>query len=374
MRIGSIDIGQTKTIVAIINECGEILCKETFATITKDCYVTLAHCCSLLSDLCRQLSCPVTSLQGIGVNVPGLYNPRTEMLLKAPFASWENVAVGQFFREKLKFDRLFVENDVKNCALGELYFGYGRQYENYIWVTVSTGIGGAIVQSGKLLRGYRNLAGEIGHVKVEYQQGAQCSCGAFGCLEAYASGTAITRETLKAIQEDPKFQQEFETQGLPQDARGCSILAEQGNPRAVSIYEKAGDYLARGIAVAVNLLDPQVVILGGGVARSMDLLVPAIRRRFNDYGLEREADIPILQTALGYEAALIGTAALVLERTEVFQGEDFMNTFAVNACCCGGMRNDKPHLSGIPEAFSHSSGDGLLRSGSGQGVGVGPAV
>lgn len=311
--IGSIDIGGTKTIVAVTNRKGDILQRKTFATILSECNETFNLCCQYMRQFLKEDSLTVNDLCGIGINVPGMYDAEKEILIKAPFASWENIRVKEYFQKELKFEKIYVENDVKNCALGEKYYGHGKKYQSYIWITVSTGIGGAIVQNGQVIRGSNNLAGEIGHVKVEYTNPRKCTCGESGCLEAYASGTAIARNVQEKIERNANFQREFEERGLQMDAKGCAVLAEIGIEDARTIYENMGDYLARGIAAAVNLLNPQVVILGGGVAKSIDLLLPLINRNIHNYVVEGLAKTPIIQTALGYEAALLGATALVLE-------------------------------------------------------------
>ncbi len=316
MNIGAIDIGGTKTIVAISDENSNILEKVTFKTPLKDCYQTFDLCCRYLYELTAKLSINISDLYGIGINVPGMFNSDTQKLIKAPFATWENIPVTEYFKIKLNFQKVFVENDVNNCALGEKYFGYQDLYNNYIWITVSTGIGSAIVINGKILHGNDNMAGEIGHVKVEYEQPIKCTCGAYGCLEGYASGNAITQKVIARIKDDNNFRNEFECRNLSFDAKGCSYLAEIGVPSAVEIYDNMANYLSRGIAAAINLINPQVVIIGGGVARSFDLLLPLIRKHIKNYILNTLSNVPIIQTKLGYEAALVGTIALVLENTK----------------------------------------------------------
>ena len=313
MNIGAVDIGGTKTIVAVSDEKGHIVEQITFQTILKDCYQTFDLCCKYLNELTEKISININDLNGIGINVPGMFNPETQKLIKAPFTSWEDIPVTEYFKAKLNFQNIFVENDVKNCALGEKYFGYKDLYKNYIWITVSTGIGSAIVINGRILHGNDNMAGEIGHIKVEYEQPIKCTCGAYGCLEGYASGNAITQMVITKMKDDKKFVNEFESRNLSFDAKGCSCLAKIGVPSAVEIYNNMANYLSRGIATAINLINPQVVIIGGGVASSFDLLLPLVRKYIKNYILDTLSNVPIIQTKLGYEAALIGTIALVLE-------------------------------------------------------------
>lgn len=313
MLIGSFDIGGTKTIVALVDANGKVVKQDTFLTPIADCYASFDLCIQKYEKMLRECGVSRTDVAGVGVNVPGMFEVESGVLLKAPFARWENVHVRTYFREKLQSDKVYVDNDVKNCALGERYFGMKERYRNFVWITVSTGIGGAVVCEGKLLRGKNNLAGEIGHIKVEYGEHARkCTCGARGCLEAHASGSAITRRVQECAQKDEQFRRTFENAGQPLDAKGCATMAASGMESAAMLYKEAALYLARGIGTVENLLNPDAIILGGGVAASTQYLLTEIQNSLSDYAIADVRNVPILQTELGYNAALIGAAAQVL--------------------------------------------------------------
>jgi glucokinase len=192
---------------------------------------------------------------------------------------------------------VFIENDVNACALAEMRFAHGGS--NFLWMTVSTGIGGAVVADGRLVRGAGFCAGEIGHVKVEFERPRLCGCGQSGCLEAHASGTAIGRLARQA--------------GLEADAKQCEALALQGNPVALAVLAQAGRYIGRALAMTANVLNPQRVYIGGGVAHALGLLLPSIREEFERGVLPQCRNVEIEQTRLGYEAALFGAAAICLD-------------------------------------------------------------
>jgi glucokinase len=313
MLIGSMDIGGTKTIVAVTDDTGLIHAKRTFPTDVADHGRHFMRCAEVLHELLAQMNVDIRSLLGVGINVPGMVDYKNGMLLNAPFAAWRNLPVRDHFRHLLKTPDVFVDNDVKSCALGEKHFGYRDRYMSYVWVTLSTGVGAAVVIDGRIWRGPDNLAGELGHIKVEYHKPRRCSCGKSGCLEAYASGTGITASVLEAERNDHSFGNRLNARQLPHDAAGCAELAESGDEIALSVYRVTADYLARGLSAAINLLNPQAIILGGGVARSLHLLTPQIRSRLHEYVVDQLVDTEIIPTLLGYEAALLGTAALVLE-------------------------------------------------------------
>ena len=313
MLIGSLDIGGTKTIVAVTDDSGQIHAKLTFPTDVPDYSRHFSHCAEVLRTLLDSMGVGMDSLLGVGVNAPGMVDWKSGVLLNAPFAAWKNLPIREMFRELLGTRDVFVDNDVKSCALGEKYFGYQTRFSSYVWVTLSTGVGAAVVIDGRVWRGTDNLAGELGHVKVEYDHPRQCSCGKAGCMEAYASGTGIAASVREAGEADPSFLSRLDARRLPHDAVGCAALAEQGDPVALKIFETTADYLARGLSGVINLINPQAVILGGGVVRSLHLLAPQVRARLMDYTIDQLVDTKIVTTLLGYEAALIGTAALVLE-------------------------------------------------------------
>ena len=149
-------------------------------------------------------------------------------------------------------------------------------------------------------------------MKVEYEHPAQCSCGQWGCAEAHGSGTAITRVFAEKVQENPELSDMLVANKLPADAKTCSIWAKEGNPTAIGVYDTAGKYIGRALSYAANLVNPQKIYIGGGVSDSLELLLPALREEFNRAAVKQCADIEIVKTALAYDAALMGAAALVM--------------------------------------------------------------
>lgn len=313
MYIGTLDIGGTKTIVAVTDEYGKILKKELFTTIVSNCYAHFDRCLEVLRDILKSLALDEGELYGIGVTLPGIVDSEKGELILAIYEKWENIPVASYLSERFHHINVFCENDVNACAIGEQVFGLGKKYKNYIWITVSTGVGGAVVNDGKLVKGAYGFAGELGHLKVEYENPELCPCGQYGCLEAQGSGTALNRLIQKTIKEDPVFAEAFSVQGLKQDAVGCAALAKSGNDTAKEIFQKIGMYLGRGISYCVNVLNPQSVVIGGGVAASLDLLLPATRGSVEKNAFKPMQNFDIEATALGYEAALLGAAALVLQ-------------------------------------------------------------
>ncbi len=316
MSVAAFDIGGTKTIVALADADGTLVDKRQFPTDTRDCLTHLDTCCEIFRAMLAENGCPLNRVEGLGVNLPGLVDRGQGTLIKAVYAGWYDVPVGPYLRDKLGIPRVVCENDVNSCAMGELRFGLGREYRSFGWMTVSTGVGGAVVCDGKLIRGARGNAGEFGHLKVEYEHPRRCPCGERGCLEAQGSGTALNAIIEEQATGDRAFAAAF-GDGVRPSAPACAALAREGNKTAQEIFVRLGRYLGRGIAHYINILDPEAVIIGGGVSASLDLLMPGIRAALESDVFSPMQHVKILPTALGYEAALMGAISLAMETEEL---------------------------------------------------------
>jgi glucokinase len=203
-------------------------------------------------------------------------------------------------------------NDVNACAWAEALFGAGVGLGSFFWMTVSTGIGGAVVSSGRVLEGASGMAGEIGHLVVN-PGGAPCGCGNHGCLEAEAAGPAWRRCALRLLGERPAGK----LATIPADsidARTIARFARSGDGLCLQVVDEMGTMLARGLAAVVNILDPDAIVMGGGVAAALDLLLPSIVGTAPGLMLSGgERAFRVQQSSLGYDAALIGAAALALK-------------------------------------------------------------
>lgn len=317
MYIAALDIGGTKTIAALVSWDGQVIDRETWPTCLRDSYENLDLCVAALKRLMEKHGVTQESLAGIGVTLPGIVDRQSGTLLYAPFSKWENVAAAEYLRRETGVQRVECENDVNACAVGELTYGLGKTYSDFVWMTVSTGVGGAVVADGRLLRGADGFAGELGHLKVEYDHPALCPCGQWGCLEAHGSGTALNRLTKERQESDGDFSAALAAIGAEKpDGKACAMLAAQGNVAAKEIFETVGMYLGRGIAYCVNILNPRAIVIGGGVSASLDYLMPGIEKAVEAGAFKKMERPRIVATPLGYEAALIGAAALIRQEQE----------------------------------------------------------
>jgi glucokinase len=212
-----------------------------------------------------------------------------------------------------------VDNDANVAAWGEFRFGAGRGSIDMLLVTVGTGIGGGIVGGGRLFRGAHGFAGEIGHIIVE-PNGPLCGCGNLGCWEQVASGKAVTRLGRAAAIERPDSRMVELAGGAPQMVTGPMVTAaaKEGDSVAVQILAEVGRRLGEGIAGLVNVLDPDVVVIGGGVIESGDLLLAPARIAFEEAveAPKHRPPVPLVPATLGNDAGAVGAADLaVMELT-----------------------------------------------------------
>ena len=302
-KILCIDIGGSKILAGAIDETGSVLMsrKRIFRCPTKE-NVEAA----ILSESEAVLKSEVwkedesDQISGIGVSIPGLADPEKGMWVYAPYSHIENFDVRTLLTEKYHLP-VYLNNDGNNCTLGEKRFGVAKGVTDFIWVTVSNGIGSGLFLGNQLFEGYSKSSGELGHIKV-VDFGTLCPCGARGCLETYGAAPGIVRRY-----------KELSGNQNPITAKEISQLARSGDNDAIRIFMDEGFYLGKGIAAAVNMLNVPLVVIGGGVAGSFDLFEPTLKATLNDFlFMNANRNLRIEKTALGYEASLIGAGACAL--------------------------------------------------------------
>ena len=301
----SVDIGGSKLMAGIIDyHKGSIILKESIplkAVITEDYLVE--RILFIIKNLLRR--CPEINASCIGVSVPGTADSKKGVLIYACYSGIRNFEIGKILKEQFHIP-VFVENDVNSCAFGEKIFGSCRGINDFIWITVSNGVGGALVLNGELYEGSFQGAGEIGHINV-VGDGYMCGCGNKGCLEAYAAGPGIVRRYKEKTQNHLK---EITAKIIAEEAK-------KGDKLALEIYRETGYFLGKAISYAVNIINPQKVILGGGVSMDIDLFLPEINNIVEKMAFkDPNKKLSIEKTALSYEAALIGAAAIAKFRFE----------------------------------------------------------
>jgi glucokinase len=304
-----IDVGGTKTASARVRSDGTVLAYDARPTPANDMEATLA---TMVAGARAVLSSDVTS---VGVAAAGLVERTTGVLRFAPNLAWRDAPLVSHLHEALGLP-VVADNDNTAAAWGEFLFGAGRGYRDMLLVGVGTGIGGGIVADGRLLRGAHGFAAEIGHVLMD-PAGPMCGCGNRGCWEQMASGQAVTRAGRAAVEEGARSLLTDRAEGDPDLVNGAMVTAAaiEGDPVAVAILAEVGRWLGVGIGGLVNVLDPEIVVVAGGVAAAGDLVLEPARAAFRVTveAADHRPAVPLVPAKLGDHTGVVGAAALVLE-------------------------------------------------------------
>ncbi len=289
------DVGGSKYVTGLVTGEGRVLCSERgeWAALTPEGVME-----ALTASGRRMLAAhPEYTPEIIGVTIPGLADAEKGLWVEASFSGIRNLPVCGLLREAFGLPA-YGENDAKACALAEKLYGEARGTDNFLYVTVSNGVGGAVFADGRLLYG-GGAAGECGHVTV-VENGRTCKCGKKGCLEAYAAGPGIAR-TYE------------EHTGRREEGEEIARLARSGDAAAQEVFRLEGVYLGRMIGMAVNLLSPDLVVVGGGLSLAFDLFGPSLEETvWSHVYLAANPGLRVLPTPLGYQGGLLGAAALAV--------------------------------------------------------------
>ena len=254
-------------------------------------------------------------IKGIAVAAAGPVDPQSGVILTPPnLPTWRNVPLKEILEQEFQIP-VWVENDADMAALGEHRFGAGRGFDHLIYITVSTGIGGGIITGGRLLRGAKISAAEIGHIVLD-PQGPRCNCGGRGCLEALASGTAIARKALERISrgETSLINDLIHGDLSKVTAEIVAQAAFKGDLVANQVIKEAATSLGLGVVNLIHLFDPEVVIIGGGVSKAGDLILEPVRQVIAERAMpDFKHRVKVVPSALGDNSGLFGAVAFAFE-------------------------------------------------------------
>ncbi len=313
-----IDIGGMSIKGGIIDENGKIYVKDTVVTNVE------AHYSEIVKDIVRlcngivaKAGITMDDVQAVGMGIPGTINSKKGVIVYSNNINFENVPIVEEFRKHID-KPTFIGNDANVAALGEQRFGGGKGFSDVIVVTLGTGIGTGIVVDGKLLEGKNGAGAEGGHICIK-AGGDVCSCGKRGCWEAYASATALIRQTKSAMS---AIRSSYTTSLLEKYAQEegkvsgkTAFLAAKEDDiaakRVVSTYIK---YVSEGIISLVNIFRPDIVLIGGGISNEGDYLMQRIQHRVNRfaYGGSRNPYVLVKKATLKNDAGILGAVALCL--------------------------------------------------------------
>ena len=272
----AVDLGGTNLRIAAVSDAGKMLEKVTTGTeVQKGRDHVIREMCDAIQSLTTKHQSS-GNLAGIGIGVPGFIDMDTGIIMRSPnLQDWANFPVRDEIQKRLN-TKVVLENDANAAAMGEKWLGAGRNTDHMAMYTLGTGVGGGIVMNGRLWHGINGMAGELGHFNIE-SEGHPCGCGSRGCLEQYASATAIVRMAHEAIDAgNAPDLADFAKGNVEFTSRSIYQLAIQGHPSAQKIYQRVGRALAIGIGSMVNALNIPMYVIGGGVSSAWDAYAPTM--------------------------------------------------------------------------------------------------
>lgn len=310
-RVIAVDLGGTNVRAAVVTESGRLTHREEAPTKAErgpDAVI------ELMSDLIRRTArgSGLSERTTVGVASPGPLNPRTGIVLFTPnLPGWSNVPLVDRLREQTNHP-VFVANHGNCGALGEARFGSAKGVQDLVYLALGTGVGGGIISGGALVDGVRGLGAEVGHVGIS-MDGPRCSCGSIGCLEAFVSGWAIQRDAeAVATTADGRLLHDL-ARGGNVHAGVVAEGAKRGNAAAALILDRAGRALGTAMGAFANLFNPQMIVIGGGVAELGEFLLNPARQHLQAHSfVDMRADLSIAYSSLGGDTGLYGAAALAL--------------------------------------------------------------
>ena len=315
-----VDMGGTKILAAVVNAEGRILADAKIPTkADKGADVVIDRIAECMQKAIDKSRVDPMSIQAVGIGAPGPLDPGTGVVIFAPNLRWKDVPLKAELETRTGIPT-FVDNDVNVGTLGEHTFGVGQNVQNLVGIFVGTGIGGGIIMGGELFHGASKTAGEIGHIIVK-AGGPRCGCGTRGCLEALASRTAMTKQFQKAILKRGKKSILSELTDGDLGAIRSGVLAKAirlNDKLTLKVLKKATKYLGVGIGSIVNFLNPEMIVLGGGVVEALDdTFLDNIRNAVEKYALPNTLNgVQIVRAKLGDDAGILGAAALAKQRLE----------------------------------------------------------
>ncbi|MBU4312007.1 MAG: ROK family protein [Candidatus Omnitrophica bacterium] len=297
VKIG-IDLGATRVKIGVVNQAGRILCRREVDTPFN---VKPAELVSSLvvniGDILRQAGLKKGQIAGVGIGVPGPVDSEKGIVRYFPnIKGWENVALKSILERRLRL-KVSLDNDVNAMTMAEHRFGAGKAAKNLVCLTLGTGVGGGIIINGGIYRGSTMCAGEIGHVPIN-EKGPRCNCRGIACIERYIGNRYVLNGARKIF-------------GKSITLERLDRLAKSGNRKAAGIWADVGTKLGVALAGVVNLLNPDMIIVGGGVSKAGELILRPLRKEIKRHAMIDQArHVKVVRAKLGTDAGIIGASLL----------------------------------------------------------------
>ena len=305
----AMDLGGTKIIAAIISS--KVIAKEYQLTLADEGpQSVIRRILSTIDHLLGLRNLDPSQLDSISIAAAGAIDSEKGLVTSSPnLPGWCDIPLRDTVGGKYGVNT-FLLNDASAAVLGEHHFGAGKGINNLIMLTVGTGIGGGIIINDRLYPGPSGSAGEIGHMTIDVN-GPECNCGNIGCLEMLASGTAVAKEAIRRLSQGERSSLTEIVEGKIENitAETVSLAAQKGDSLALEVISEAATYLGIGLVNLVNIFNPEMIIIGGGLAKMGDLLLEPARRVVRERAFQLSARlVRIVQSQLGDDAAVFGAA------------------------------------------------------------------
>ena len=304
-----VDLGGTTVKMGLFSEEGEVLDKWEIKTRTEDGgKAILPDIASSVQGKIAEKKLDIHDILGVGIGIPGPVDAEGVVPGTANLG-WGHKEVKKELQELLNGLRVEAGNDANVAAMGEMWLGAGKGNKNVVMATLGTGVGGGIIVNGRMLVGETGAGGEIGHICVNRQEKEVCGCGLYGCLEQYASATGIRRLALRRLAKDdaPTI---LRSQHV--SAKTVFDAVKEGDKVAIQIAEEFGRYLGEGLATVAAVANPGVIVIGGGVSKAGEILLPFVEGPFREKAFFADKDTRIVLAQLGNDAGICGAARMIL--------------------------------------------------------------
>ncbi len=309
-----VDLGGTKIAVGLFTSEGKLTSQNLQPTDAQEGpQAVIENLCQAIFHLISQAGIGFPQIKGIGVAAAGAIDTHNGVVTLSPnLPGWRNIPLRKILKDSLGVP-VYLTNDANAAAFGEYLFGAGQNTANLVYITVSTGIGGGIIINGEVYEGISGAAGEIGHMTIDIN-GPPCNCGSNGCLEILASGSALAREARRHVKAGESMAI-LEASGGDLDRISAETIfqaAQQGDRLAGKLIQQTGRYLGVGLANLVNIFNPELIIVGGGLSNMGEHLMGPARDVMQERAYQVSANaVRIVPALLGNDSGLIGAAAWV---------------------------------------------------------------
>jgi glucokinase len=323
--IVGVDIGGTKIASGLVSQEGRLIKKTVFPTFSeKGADFSLGQVYSSIEQIVKISGLTMSSVDGIGVCAPGPLDPIKGVVHNPPnLKGWKDIPLAALLRKKFKTE-VRIENDANAAGMAELEWGAAKSYRHVLYVTVSTGIGTAVIIDGKIYHGKNGMAGEGGHVSIDYKDlSSPCNCGNYGCIEALASGAYTAKKLAGKIREGSVSG----SSGIIRECGGdiskldmeiIGRAASKGNRLAISTIEEEGRLIGIWLGGMISILDPEIIVIGGGVALLGGMLFREIKKSIPAHTINEYASkTPVVPAKLKKDVGIYGAASIMLRKTNV---------------------------------------------------------